>query len=231
MGTYEKKDKLNKIHGGKIMKKSNFPSLIEINQIKKAISIKFEEFIFKKQKQKAFTSILTQKQKVAIKNIEEYWTDRITNYQNWKTQKHFSYKEETISTRIGESLFNSIKNDNNNRKIQNCMRTFLRDKSFRNKLANLFYEEIVPGRLLAFDITDWMDILIKLYPCVVSAKIFNTEKELLTYYFTFHSTFSISYALRIMLVHYNEFNLEDQKPIVKEEVPYILSEILKEEGF
>jgi len=213
------------------LSKTKLRPLIEIKQIKNAISIKFEEFIFNKQKQKDFSSILTRKQKEAIKNIEEYWTNRITNYRNWKTQKHFSYKKETISTRINKGLFDSIKHENNNRKIQNCMRTFLRDKSFRNRLANLFYEEIVPGRLLALDITDWMDTLIKLYPCVVSSEIYNIEKELLTYYFTFHSTFSISYALRIMLVHYNEFNLEDQKPIGKDEVPYILSDILKEEGF
>lgn len=101
MGTYEKKDQLNKIHGGKIMKKTNFPSLIEIKQIKKAISIKFEEFVFDKQKQKDFPSILTRKQKEAIKNIEEYWTNRITNYRNWKRQKHFSYKfEENEQRRI-----------------------------------------------------------------------------------------------------------------------------------
>lgn len=233
MGTNEEKDKLNKIHGGKIkLSKTNLRHIKEINQIEKAISIKFEEFIFNYRKQKAFTSILSRKQKVAIKNIEEYWTNRITNSQRWKTQKHFSYKKETISTRIDEGLYNRIKNDNNNKKIHKCSRQFLRDKSFRAQLIKLCYKDIVPGsRLIAADITDWMDILIKLYPCVVSAKIRNFEKELFTYYFTFHSTFSISYALRIMLVHYNEFELEDQKPIEKDEVPYILSEILKEEGF
>ena len=213
------------------MSKTKLRELKEVNQIKKAISIKFEEFIFNYQKQKEFTTILTQKQKEAIKKIEEYWTNRITNSQRWKSQRHFSYKKETISTRIDEGLFNSIKNENNNKKIQKCIRQFLRDQSFRDKLVKLFYKDIVPGRLAAFDITDWMNILIDLHPYIVSAKIFNTEKELLTYYFTFHSTFSISYALRIMLVHYNEFSLEDQKPIEKEEVPYILSNILKEEGF
>jgi len=213
------------------LNKTNFPSNKEVKKIKNAISIKFEEFIFNYQKQKDFTSILTQKQKEAIKKIEEYWNTRITNRSNWKRQKHFSFKKETISTRIGKRLFDSIRGDNNNRKIQNWVRTFLREKLFRNKLVELFYKEIVPGELFAFDITDWMDILIDLYPNVVSSEIYNIEKELLTYYFTFHSTFSISYALRIILVHYNEFNLEDQKPIGKDEVPYILSEILKEEGY
>ena len=225
-------NKTTKIIGEKIkLKKTNLRELKEVNQIKKAISIKFKEFIFNYKKQKEFTSILTRKQKEAIKKIEEYWTNRITGYNNWKRQKHFSFNKETISTRIGKGLFSSIKNENNNKKIQNCVRFFLQNQSFRHKLINLFYKDIVPGELLRFDITDWMDALIDLYPHVVSSKIRNIEKELITYYFTFHSTFSISYALRIMLVHYTEFNLEDQKPIGKDEVPYILSKILKEEGF
>jgi len=98
-----------------------------VNSIKKGKPINFGDYLFLPKNSLAFTT-LTEAQKQAIKNIEEYWINRVRNYQNWRFQKHWSYKKESISSRLDRYTFETLKGNNNSKSIQNFVRTFLRDK-------------------------------------------------------------------------------------------------------
>jgi len=79
-----------------------------VNLTKKGSPINFRDYLFLPKNHPVFTT-LTEKQKQAIKNIEEYWINRVRNYRNWKFQKHWSYKKETISSRLDKYTFKSLK--------------------------------------------------------------------------------------------------------------------------
>ncbi len=174
-------------------------------------------------------------QKKAIKNIEKYWTNRVRNYRNWKFQKHWSYKKESISSRLDRYTFESLKGNNNSRSIQNFVRIFLRDKKFRKKFKDILWDQFEKDpsdprmELLQYlDITDNKQSLIEIFPHVVSGIVYVVEKELISFYFTFMSGFSVSYAIRVGLIHFRY--LENQDPIKKEEVLAILNELINEKG-
>lgn len=203
-----------------------------VNSTKKGKSINFRDYLFLPKNHPTLTT-LTAKQKQAIKNIEEYWINRVRNYRNWKFQKHWSYKKESISSRLDEYTFESLKGNNNSKSIRNFVRLFLRDKKFRKKFLDILWDQFKKDpsdprmELLQYlDYTDNKQLLIEIFPRVVSGKIYVIEKELLSFYFTFISEFSVSYAIRVGLIHFR--TLEDQNPIEKEEVIPILNELIKE---
>ncbi len=205
-----------------------------VNLTKKSGTIRFEDYLFIPKDSLAFTT-LTDAQKKAIKNIEEYWNNRVRNYRNWKFQKHWSYRKESISSRLDKYTFESLKGNNNSKSIQNFVRKFLRNKEFRKKFIRILWDRFENDlrdprmELLQYlDITDNKQLLIAMFPHVVSGIVSVIEKELFTFYFTFVSEFSVSYAIRVGLFHFRD--LEIQKPIEKEEVIPILKEILKSNG-
>ena len=198
---------------------------------KKGKSINFRDYLFLPKNSLAFTT-LTDAQKQAIKKIEEYWINRVRNYRKWKFQKHWSYKKESISSRLDKYTFDSLKGNNNSKSIQNFVRKFLRNDQFRNKFIKILWEQFekdpVDSRLELLehlDFTDCKQMLIEIFPHVVSGEVYTIEKELFTFYFTFLSEFSISYTIRVGLIHFRE--LENQNPIGKEEIIPILEKILQ----
>lgn len=200
-----------------------------VNSAIKPRSINLSYFISLKHDDLRFT-ILTEEQKQAIKKIKKYWADRTKNYKNWKNQKHWSYEEENISSRIDIGLFEQLKRKkyNFNKGIQNFVRKFLRDQEFRETFLEKIEEQYqkdrhIPG-LEFHDPTDQYKILINSFPEVVTGKVHTIEKELFTLYFTFLSRYSVSYATRVALIHYPD--LPKQSFIEKEDVIPILSDII-----
>ena len=201
-----------------------------VNPTKKGKSINFEDYLFLPKNSPTFTT-LTEAQKQAIKKIEDYWTNRVRNYQNWRFQKHWSYKKESISSRLDRYTFDTLTGNNNSKSIQNFVRIFLRDKSFREKFKVILWDQFEKDlsdprmELLQYlDITDNKQLLIEIFPNVVSGRIYIIEKELFSFYYTFISEFSVSYAIRVGLIHFRD--LESQNPIEKEEVIPILNSII-----
>ena len=205
-----------------------------VNLTKKGFSINFRDYLFLPKNSPAFTT-LTTAQKQAIKNIEEYWINRIRNYRNWKFQKHWSYKKESISSRLDRYTFESLKGNNNSKSIQNFARTFLRDKEFRKRFEVILWQQFKKDpsdprmELLQYlDYTDYKQSLIEIFPHVVSGIVYVIEKELISFYFTFINEFSLSYAIRVGLIHFRD--LENQDPIEQEEVLAILNELINEKS-
>ena len=203
-----------------------------VNLTKKGRSINFGDYLFLPKNSLAFTT-LTDAQKQAIKNIEEYWTNRVRNFRNWKFQKHWSSKKESISSRLDGYTFKSLKGNNNSKSIQNFVRLFLRDKEFRKKFEVILWDQFekdpvdpIMGLLQYLDHTDKKQLLIEIFPYVVSGRVHVIEKELISFYFTFINEFSISYAIRVGLIHFRD--LKNQDPIEKEEVIAILNELISE---
>lgn len=196
---------------------------------KRTKSINFGEYIFKPNKRNEITT-LTSAQQEAIKKIEEYWINRFKAGKNWKNASHWSYKKESISTRMSESEFLSLKSKNKPEIINNFIRLFLRNQEFRfeiiERMDELVKYDAVNLLDFAKDITDVLQILIEYYPCVVSAKVLNVEKEIFTFYFRFICIkYSVSYAIRCALIGYEEF--EYQEPLKPDEVPGIMFNLLK----
>lgn len=208
-------------------------SLKVVNSTKKNYSINLFNFIYLSKKDPRFT-ILTEPQKQAIKKIRDYWSNRARNTRNWKSQKHWSYRKETISSRIDIQLFDKLKNYNVQKIIQNFVRRFLRDRTFRNyfidhTLPEQFEKEKIVTIWDGIDTTDCYSNLINVYPKVVSGNVYTIEKELFSFYFTFiNIKSSISYAVRVALIHHR--NDSDREPIKKEEIIPILLDLIKEEG-
>jgi len=204
-----------------------------VNLTKKGFSINFRDYLFLPKNSLAFTT-LTVAQKQAIKNIEGYWINRIRNYRNWKFQKHWSYRKESVSSRLDRSTFESLKGNNNSKSIQNFVRTFLRDKKFRKRFEVILWHQFekdpsnLTESLQYLDITDNKQLLIEIFPHVVSGIVYVVEKELISFYFTFINEFSLSYAIRVGLIHFRD--LENQDPIEKEEVLAILNELINEKS-
>lgn len=203
-----------------------------VNPTKKGKSINFGDYLFIPKSSLAFTT-LTEKQKQTIKNIEEYWNNRVRNYQNWRFQKHWNYKKESISSRLDRYTFKSLKGNNNSKSIQNFVRTFLRDKSFQKKFKVILRDQFEKDpsdprmELLQYlDISDNKQLLTETFPHVVSGRIYVVEKELFSFYYTFISEFSVSYAIRGGLIHFRD--LASQNPIEKEEVIPILKEMIRD---
>jgi hypothetical protein len=203
-----------------------------VNSTKKGSPINFRDYLFRPKNSLAFTT-LTDAQKQAIKNIEEYWINRVRNFRNWKFQKHWSYKKESISSRLDGYTFKSLKGNNNSKSIQNFVRLFLRDKEFRKKFEVILWDQYEKDpvdprmELLQYsDPTDNKQLLIEIFPYVVSGRVYVIEKELISFYFTFINEFSISYAIRVGLIHFRD--LKNQDPIEKEEVIAILNDLISE---
>lgn len=201
-----------------------------VNPTKRGKSINLGNYLFLPKSSLAFTT-LTDEQKQAIKNIEEYWTNRVKNYQNWRFQKHWSNKKESISSRLDRYTFESLKGNNNSKSIQNFVRTFLRDKGFQKKFKVILWDQFEQDpsdtrmELLQYlDITDNKQLLTEIFPHVVSGRVYVIEKELFSFYYTFISEFSMSYAIRVGLIHFRD--LESQNPIEKEEVIPILKDLI-----
>ena len=199
-----------------------------VNHTKKVWSINFLNFILLSPSDVRFT-ILTSEQKKAIKNIKKYWIDRVKNYRNWKTQKHWSKAKVTISSRIEKILYDSLKSLNIQKIIQNFVRNFFRNSKFREVFLETLdqqYKEDMPIPVEGIDITDWFGTLKNIYPYVVSGKVLTIEKELFTFYFTFCSEFSVSYATRVALIHFR--NELPQEPIERNEISPIMQDLLKD---
>lgn len=199
-----------------------------VNHTRKVWSINFRNFIFLKTSDVRFT-ILTSEQKKAIKNIKKYWIDRVKNYRNWKTQKHWSKAKVTISSRIEKTLYDSVESLNIQKIIQNFVRRFLRNSKFREIFLEILdqqYKRDMPIPIEGIDLTDWFGTLTNIYPNVVSGKVLTIEKELFTFYFTFCSEFSVSYAIRVALIHFR--NELPQEPIERNEISLIMQNLLKD---
>ena len=130
---------------------------------------------------------------------------------------------------VNESLYyNKLKNNNNSLSIRNFIRKFLKNFKFRmlflEKLREQYEKDPILGELKYLDPTNQKSMLINLFPNVISSKIYNYEKELFTYYFTFIKDTSISYALRIGLMFFRDLPKEEK--IMHGEVPYFLKELL-----
>lgn len=210
--------------------KSPSASFKVVNSTKKKRSINLGNFIYLSEKDARFT-ILTDSQKKAIKKIKNYWKNRGKNARNWQSQKHWSHKKETISSRIDTQLFDQLKDFNVQKIIQNFVRMFLKNKTFRrdfvrNTLPEQFERESPIKIWEGIDITDCYDNLTNIYPKVVSGNVLNIEKELFTFYFTFKSAFSVSYAVRVALIHHR--NESNRKPIRREEIIPILLDLIKD---
>ena len=198
-----------------------------VNHTKKVWSINFRNFIFLKTSDIRFTT-LTSEQKKAIKNIKKYWIDRVKNYKKWKFQKHWSKAKVTISSRVEKILYNSLKSLNIQKIIQNFVRKFLINSKFREiflETLNQQYERDIPIPVEGIDVIDWFGTLKNLYPYVVSGKVLTIEKELFTFYFTFCSEFSVSYATRVALIHFR--NELPQEPIKRNEILPIMQDLLE----
>jgi len=191
-----------------------------VNPTKKGKSINFGDYLFLPKSSLTFTN-LTEEQKQAIKNIEEYWNNRVRNYQNWRFQKHWGHKKESISSRLDRYTFESLKGNNNSKSIQNFVRTFLRDKRFQKKFKVLLWDQFEKDPS-----SDNKQLLTEIFPHVVSGRVYVIEKELFSFYYTFISEFSMSYAIRVGLIHFRD--LESQDPIEKEEVIPILREMIRD---
>lgn len=183
-----------------------------------------------------YITTLSPAQLEAKKKIEEYWKERRKRYKNWKFQKYWSLgKPESISTRVDDWLYNELKNQDTSKIIQNFIRHFLRHKHFRKKFMKVLYiqfqKEIpIPLKKYSIDISELFENLLKFYPNTVSAKVYPMEKELLFFYFTFLSNFSVSYALRVALIHFRYESL--QEPIQEDyEVFLLLSKMIEEVKF
>lgn len=198
-----------------------------VNNSIKPRPINLSYFINLKSDDLRFT-ILSDAQKEAIKNIKKYWQNRVKNYNNWKNQKHFSYKKETISSRIDEKLFNELRDNNTQKLIQNFVRTFLRDIAFRidflEKIEEQYKKDVHSPVFGVFDPTEQYNLLIAIFPKVVSGKLYSIEKELLTLFFTFFTEYTISYAIRVALIHFQD--LPNQTPIKKCEIIPILYNLI-----
>lgn len=206
---------------------------------KKHEPINFNEFIFNKEKKKEITT-LSKAQQEAIKKIENYYINRFQMMKNWKNQKHFSYKSESISCRVSKQEFNNLRIIKDISKyIKIFTRNFIWDPEFRkNFIGNLLHEQINKDGWLngspfkrTSDLTDYNQLLIEMYPKVIGAKIYNIEKELFAFYFTFiENKFSISYVLRCALLNYETLSqqIQEIEPFGKDEVLDIMLSFLKE---
>ena len=215
------------------MSKSTDKSKI-VKQTKKGIPLDLEELLIIPHDSEYFTTFknslwydqLSDLQKKAIENIEDYWQNRVKNFKNWKDSKHFGYRKESVSARISGYLYNSLKSKNKNKLIQNFVRFLLRNKDFQEEFKKKLgeqYEKDLNSLMFELeeqkyqeDTTAFMKKLKELYPYVVSGEIFTLEKELFVFYCYFFTTFSISYILRCGLLF--QYEIETQEPIQKFEV-------------
>ncbi len=129
-------------------------------------------------------------------------------------------KSFSISSRIEDSLYELIKETNIGQIIQNFIRKFLRDSTFRKIFLNTLKQQFDNDFSQPYLNENWFE-----ETKVVSARVFKMEKELLLFYFKFLCSFTLSYAIRTMLIHFRD--IEDQSPIKKREVIPILKEILR----
>lgn len=193
---------------------------------KKSKSIDFQDYLFIAKSKTDFTT-LTVPQQEAIKAIEKYWINRIHNYKNWKMGNHWSYKKESISARVEKDLFEKLKSNISQRCIQNFVRHFLRDRAFRDKfyraLLDQYHKDAHP-KIVAQDLTDWLDILKNIFPSVVSGEVYKLEKDLFSFYCKFNTEFTVSYTIRVALMHFRD--IEDQLSIIKDEVHPIMTDLL-----
>lgn len=219
-----------KISKNKSNKKTTDAHRKTVNPPMKSKSINFFEYLFIPKSSEAFTA-LTMAQQTAIRHIEKYWINRVKNFKNWKYQKHWSYKKESISTRVETQLHEELKSNNNNKSIQNFVRHFLRDSDFRNKYFDKLYEQYSKDQYEILSIYEYLDftdkkaLLIDLFPKVILGEIYTIEKELFTFYSTFLTEISTSYMIKVALIHFRYE--KNQKPIEKEEVIPLLINILK----
>ena len=147
--------------------------------------------------------------------------NKIQNFNKFIPQQHWSNKETTVSGRIEKELYEEIKKENPNKIIRNFIRKFLRNFHFREELlARLSYqfEQDFSKPILS---EKWFE-----GTNVVSSIVYVVEKELISFYFTFLSNFTVSNAIRVGLIHFRD--LENQDPIEKEEVIGILNELINE---
>ncbi len=214
-----------------------------VEQTKKGIPLNLDELLTNPHDSEYFTTLkkelwyeqLSDLQKKAIDNIEDYWQNKVKNFKNWKRSKHFGYKKESISARISGYLYHSIKFKNRNKLIQNFIRFLLRNEDFQEEFREKLREQSKKDlNSLMFelgepryqnDITAFMKKLKELYPYVVSGEIKTLEKELFVFYCYFFTPFSISYILRCGLLF--EYEIETQEPIQKFEVYEILKKLIK----
>lgn len=219
-----------KISKNNSRKKISDATLKAVNPPKKSKSINFLDYLFLPKSSEDFTA-LTMAQQTAIRNIEKYWINRVKNFKNWKYQNHWSYKKESVSTRIEDHLHEELKSNNNNRSIQNFVRHFLRDSDFRKMYFDKLYEHYSKEQHEILSIYEYLDytdkkaLLIGLFPKVISGEIYTIEKELFTFYSTFLTEMSTSYMIKVALIYFRDE--DDQEPIDKEEVIPLLINILK----
>lgn len=144
---------------------------------------------------------------------------RILNFNPIKPQQHWSDKKTTISSRIDKELYEKIKNNNPNQLIQNFIRKFLKDSKFRKEVLIKFSYQFDQDFSKPFLSEKWYEDT-----KIVAGEIITIEKELIAFYFTFFSNFTVSCAIRVGLIHFRD--IENQKPIEKEEVIPILNELI-----
>lgn len=180
-------------------------------------------------------TILTERQRQAIKNIKDYLIRRARNTKNWKTSRHWCSKEESIAARIDQWLYEDLQRYKKERKtstqkiIQNAVRLILRNTEFRRNYVHTLREQFKSEwntSIEAKDLTEYFQTLIAVNPNPVGGNVNLFEKELFTFYFSFIGGFTMSYAVRGIIIHHKDLPL--QKEIGANEVFPILFELISD---
>jgi len=144
---------------------------------------------------------------------------KISNFNEYIVQLLWDDKKPTISSRIEIDLYESIKHNNISQLIQNFIRKFLRNHKFRQEFLAILYQQFDQDFSEPLLTEKWFEDT-----KIASCRLLTIEKELINLYFKFLCNFTISYAIRVGLIHFRD--LEYQKPIEKKEVIPILKGIL-----
>lgn len=216
-----------------------------VESTEKGIFINFSEYIETSSILEDFTTLmelpgLSKDQKKALISIKKYWVERIKNSENWNKSRHWGYQKETLSARIDDDLYEQLfsARENINDYIKNFVRAFLRDPELRIEFNEKKQQQLskdldsiqnfMVGQARDIDHTEFNKQLNEIYPRTVSGEVRNIEKELFVYYCYFHTSTSISYNLRIGLIHFSD--LAKEAPIEKHEVKEILSSFINEKN-
>lgn len=181
-------------------------------------SINFEYFSALRHDDKRLT-LLTERQRDALKKIKKYLLERARNIKNWKSRRDWSPREESVGTRVDMKLYKDLERykkiheRSSQSIIQNYVRAFLRDKNFRRDAVESMREQLeeeLHQPIEAQDLTEFYQQLITLYPNPVSGNITMREKNLFTFYCYHIMNFNVSYAIRNAITYYRDLPHQDE---------------------
>lgn len=181
-------------------------------------SINFEYFSELRHDDKRLT-LLTERQRDALKKIKKYILERARNTKNWNSRRDWSPREESVGTRVDVKLYEDLERYKKVNKrssqsiIQNYVRTFLRNRNFRRDAVESMREQLeneLHQPIEAQDLTEFYQQLITLYPNPVSGNITMREKNLFTFYCVHVMNFNISYAIRNAIIYHRDLPHQDK---------------------